>query len=41
MVGVGLEAVQQREKEEVTYLLIKVVRLCMPWPVPASSEDMF
>jgi len=31
----------QREREGKSYLLIRVVRLCMPWPEPASSEDMF
>lgn len=31
----------EREREGSSYLLIRVVRLCMPWPEPASSEDMF
>lgn len=31
----------EREREGRSYLLIRVVRLCMPWPGPASSEDMF
>lgn len=31
----------EREREGKSYLLIRVVRLCMPWPEPASSEDMF
>ena len=32
---------REREREGGSYLLIRVVRLCMPWPEPASSEDMF
>ena len=32
---------REREREGRSYLLIRVVRLCMPWPEPASSEDMF
>lgn len=30
-----------RGREGGSYLLIRVVRLCMPWPVLASSEVMF
>lgn len=32
---------REREREGSSYLLIRVVRLCMPWPEAASSEDMF
>lgn len=35
------EVGSEREREGSSYLLIRVVRLCMPWPEPASSEDMF
>ena len=31
----------EREREGRSYLLIRVVRLCIPWPELANSEDMF
>ena len=31
----------EMDREGSSYLLIRVVRLCIPWPELANSEDMF